>query len=34
MSLSEVLKITRQKAFMTQEAFASAIHVSSATINR
>ena len=34
MSLSEVLKVTRQKAFMTQEAFANEIHVTSATINR
>ncbi len=34
MSLSEALKITRQKAFMTQEVFASEIHVTPATINR
>ena len=34
MSLSEVLKVTRQKAFMTQEAFANEIHVTPATINR
>ena len=34
MSLSETLKVTRQKAFMSQEAFANEIHVSVATINR
>ena len=34
MSLSEILKITRQKAFMTQEMFANEIHVTPATINR
>lgn len=34
MSLSETLKITRQKAFMSQEVFASELHVSVATINR
>ena len=34
MSLPEILKITRQKAFMTQEAFAKEINVTVATINR
>lgn len=34
MSLSETLKVTRQKAFMSQEAFAKEIGVSVATINR
>ena len=34
MSLPEALIITRQKAFMTQEAFAKEIHVTVATINR
>lgn len=34
MSLSEALRVTRQKAFMSQEAFADEIHVSVATINR
>lgn len=34
MSLSENLKLTRQKLFMSQEDFASTIHVSVATINR
>jgi len=33
-SLSELLRISRQKTFMTQEAFAKTIHVSVATINR
>ena len=34
MSLPSVLKQTRQKLFMTQEDFASAINVSAVTINR
>lgn len=34
MSLSCVLKQTRQKLFLSQEDFASTIHVSVATINR
>lgn len=34
MSLPEILKITRQKAFMSQELFANALNVSVATINR
>ena len=34
MSLSETIKLTRQKLFMSQEDFASKIHVSVATINR
>jgi len=34
MSLSETLKRSRQKAFMTQEAFANEIQVTVATINR
>ena len=34
MSLPEILKMTRQKAFMTQENFAEEIKVSAATINR
>lgn len=34
MSLSSVIKQTRQKLFMTQEDFASAIQVSAVTINR
>ncbi|MCQ2414061.1 MAG: helix-turn-helix domain-containing protein [Clostridia bacterium] len=34
MSLQEILKITRQKAFMSQEAFADKLCVSVATINR
>lgn len=34
MSLPEVLKVTRQKAFLSQEAFAKDLHVSVATINR
>ena len=34
MSLSDTIKGTRQKLFMSQEDFATAIHVSVATINR
>lgn len=34
MSLSETIKQTRQKLFMSQEDFAASIHVSVATINR
>ena len=34
MSLSETLKVTRQKAFLSQESFANELHVSVATINR
>lgn len=34
MSLSDKIKGTRQKLFMSQEDFATAIHVSVATINR
>ncbi len=34
MLLSEILKLTRQKLFMSQEDFASTLHVSVATINR
>lgn len=34
MSLSDTIKETRQKLFMSQEDFASAIKVSVATINR
>lgn len=34
MSLSETIKVTRQKAFLTQDAFAEVLHVSVATINR
>ena len=34
MRLQDELKITRQKAFMTQENFADEIKVSAATINR
>ena len=34
MSLSDTIKETRQKLFMSQEDFAAAIHVSVATINR
>ncbi len=34
MSLSETIKVTRQKAFLTQDAFADVLHVSVATINR
>lgn len=34
MLLSEILKLTRQKSFMSQEDFASTINVSVATINR
>lgn len=34
MTLSEVIKITRQKALMSQEDFAKAINVSLASVNR
>jgi len=34
MLLSETIKVTRQKAFMSQEEFASALKVSTSTINR
>ena len=34
MLLSEALKITRQKAFLSQEAFANELKVSVSTINR
>lgn len=34
MSLSETIKLTRQKLFMSQETFANEINVSVATINR
>ncbi len=34
MQLSESLRITRQKAFMSQEEFAKALGVSVSTINR
>ena len=34
MSLSDTIKLTRQKLFMSQETFANEIHVSVATINR
>lgn len=34
MSLSETIKQTRKKLFMSQEDFATSIHVSVATINR
>ena len=34
MSFSEEIKLTRQKSFMTQDEFAKAIQVSTATINR
>ena len=34
MSLSEEIKLTRQKSFMTQDEFAKEISVSTATINR
>lgn len=34
MSLQEVIKVTRQKSFMSQETFASKLNVSVATINR
>lgn len=32
--LSEIIKMTRQKAFMSQEAFANELNVSVSTINR
>lgn len=34
MSLPDMLKMTRQKAFMSQDAFANAVGVSVATVNR
>lgn len=34
MSFSEIIKMTRQKAFMSQEAFAQEINSSVASINR
>lgn len=34
MKLSEILKITRQKSFMTQEDLASRLSVTPSTINR
>lgn len=34
MQLAEVIKMTRQKAFMSQEEFAAALNVSVPTINR
>ena len=34
MSLSEIIKLTRKKAYLSQEEFASEINVSVATINR
>ena len=34
MTLSEALKLTRQKAFMTQDEFAKAIEVSTLTVTR
>lgn len=34
MSFSEIIKITRQKAFLSQEAFAKEINSSVASINR
>ncbi len=34
MQLAEIIKVTRQKAFMSQEEFASALSVSVSTINR
>lgn len=34
MSLSDTIKLTRQKLFMSQETFANEISVSVATINR
>lgn len=34
MRLSEALRITRQKAFLSQEMFADELHVSVSTINR
>ena len=34
MTLPELLKMTRQKAFMSQELFANTLNVSVATINR
>lgn len=34
MSLGDTIKITRQKAFYTQEAFAKELNVSLSTVNR
>ena len=34
MQLSDAIKMTRQKAFLSQEAFAKVINVSVSTINR
>ncbi len=34
MSLADVLKMTRQKAFMTQDVFAKEMNVSVITVNR
>ena len=34
MQLAEILRITRQKAFMSQEEFANELNVSVSTINR
>ena len=34
MSLGETIKITRQKAFYTQEAFAKELNVALSTVNR
>ena len=34
MQLAEVIKVTRQKAFLSQESFASEIGVAVSTINR
>lgn len=34
MSLAGIIKITRQKAFLTQEAFAKELNVSLASVNR
>lgn len=34
MSLGETIRITRQKAFYTQEAFANELHVALSTVNR
>ena len=34
MSLSETIKLTRQKALMNQEEFAEALHVSLTSVNR
>ena len=34
MSLGEVIRITRQKSFCTQEEFAKELHVALSTVNR